>query len=56
MYDLLSDAVALPLAAAIAGVAVVVSLAWRSEMIAALGLVGAALAPALQAADTGISG
>ena len=55
MYDLVSDAVALPLAAAIAGVAVVVSLAWRSEMIAALGLVGAALAPALQAADAGIS-
>ena len=55
MYDLVSDAVALSFAAAIAGVAVVVSLAWRSEMIAALGLVGAALAPALQAADAGIS-
>ena len=55
LYDLVPDAVALPLAAVIAGVGVAISMAWRSETIAALGLVGAALAPALQAADAGIA-
>ena len=54
LYDVIPDAAALPLAALIAGVAVVVSLSWGSEMVAALGLLGAALAPALQAADAGI--
>ncbi len=54
LYDLIPDAVALPLAALIAAVAVVVSLSWGSEMVAALGLLGAALAPALQAVDAGI--
>ena len=47
-------AAALGIAAAIAGLAVAVSLAWGSELVAALGLVGAALAPGLQALDSGI--
>ena len=54
LYDLVPDAAALGIAAAIAGVAVAVSLAWDSELVAALGLVGAALAPALEALDTEI--
>ena len=48
------DAAALAIAAAIAGLAVAVSLAWGSELVATLGLVGAALAPALEALDSGI--
>jgi uncharacterized membrane protein len=51
-YDLVPDWLALPLAAAIAAVATVVALRWNSQLIAALGLLGAALAPALQALDT----
>lgn len=54
LYGLVPDAVALAIAGGIAGVAVVVSLAWGAELVAALGLVGAALAPALEAADAGI--
>jgi uncharacterized membrane protein len=54
LYGLVPDAAALAIAAGIASVAVVVSLAWGSELVAALGLVGAALAPALEAADAGI--
>jgi hypothetical protein len=54
LYELVPDPAALTIAAAIAGVAVVVSLAWGSELVAALGLIGAALAPALEAADTEI--
>ena len=56
LYGLVPDALALVLAGGIAGVAVVVALAWGSELVAALGLVGAALAPALEAADAGIEG
>ena len=54
LYHLVPDAAALAIAAAIAGLAVAVSLAWGSELVAALGLVGAALAPALEALDSGI--
>jgi len=54
LYDLVPDAAALAIAAGIAGLAVAVSLAWGSELVAALGLVGAALAPALEALDDGI--
>jgi len=54
LYHLVPDAAALGIAAAIAGVAVAVSLVWGSELVAALGLVGAALAPALEALDSGI--
>jgi uncharacterized membrane protein len=50
-YDLVPDALALPLAGAIAAVATLVAVRWRSQTIAALGLIGAALAPALQALD-----
>ena len=51
-YDLVPDWLALPLAGAIAAVATVVALRWNSQVIAAIGLLGAALAPALQALDT----
>jgi uncharacterized membrane protein len=50
-YDLVPDALALPLAACIAAVATVVAVRWRAQMIAAIGLLGAALAPALQSLD-----
>ena len=51
-YDLLPDGVALPLAGVIAGAGTVVAIRWRSQVIAGIGLLGAALAPALQALDT----
>jgi uncharacterized membrane protein len=51
-YDLVPEALALPIAAVIAGVATAVALLWSSQVIAAIGLLGAALAPALQALDT----
>jgi hypothetical protein len=54
LYHLVPDAAALAIAAAIAGLAVAVSLSWSTELVAALGLVGAALAPALEALDTEI--
>src|SRR6188472_4270126 len=54
LYHLVPAAAALAIAAAIAGLAVAVSLAWGSELVAALGLVGAALAPGLEALDSGI--
>jgi hypothetical protein len=54
-YDLVPDWLALPLAGGIAAVAVVIAIAWSSETVAAIGLLGAALAPALQAIDTGLS-
>jgi uncharacterized membrane protein len=50
-YDLVPDALGLPVAGAIAAGATVVAVRWRSQTIAALGLIGAALAPALQALD-----
>ena len=54
LYGLVPDALALALAAGIAGIAVAVSLLWRSELVAVLGLVGAALAPALEGLEGGI--
>jgi len=54
-YDLVPDALALPLAAVIAAVATVVAIRWESQTIAALGLLGAALAPALQSLDTDLT-
>ena len=54
-YDLVPDWLALPLAGGLAAVAVVIAIAWSSETVAAIGLLGAALAPALQAIDTGLS-
>jgi hypothetical protein len=51
-YDLVPDALALPLAGAIAAVGTVVAVRWHSQVIAAIGLLGAALAPALQSIDT----
>jgi len=45
-YDLVSDWAALILAAAIASIGVATALAWSSELIAGLGLIGATIAPA----------
>jgi len=55
LYDLISNPVALFLAAAIAMAGVAVSLAWSAELIAALGLIGAIAAPALLATEGGLS-
>jgi hypothetical protein len=54
-YDLVPDWLALPIAGVIAAAAVVIAIAWSSEIVAAIGLVGAALAPALQAIGTGMT-
>ncbi|WP_410966498.1 DUF2339 domain-containing protein, partial [Salmonella sp. SAL4449] len=43
-YDLVPDGLALPLAGLIAAVGTVVAIRWRSQIIAAIGLLGAALA------------
>ncbi len=53
LYDLVPDWAAMLLAAGIAAVGVATALAWSSELIAGLGLVGAALAPAALGLDTG---
>ena len=53
LYDLVPDWAAMFLAAGIAAVGVATALAWSSELIAGLGLVGAALAPAALGLDTG---
>jgi uncharacterized membrane protein len=55
MYDLVSRPLALFAAAAIAAAGLAVSLAWRAELIAALGLIGAIAAPALLATQGGLS-
>lgn len=55
LYDLVPDVVALGVAAGIASLAVAVSLSWSTELVAALGLFGAALAPALQSLESGIA-
>jgi uncharacterized membrane protein len=54
-YDLLPDLAALVLAGGIAAVGVATSLAWSAELVAALGLVGAMLVPAVAVADTGVT-
>ncbi|TML71366.1 MAG: DUF2339 domain-containing protein, partial [Actinobacteria bacterium] len=51
-YDLVPDALALPLAGVIAAIATLIALRWDSQLLASIGLLGAALAPALQAIDT----
>jgi hypothetical protein len=55
LYDLVSKPVALVAAAAIAAAALAVALAWRAELVAALGLIGAIAAPGLLATEGGIS-
>jgi len=54
-YDLVPDPLALPLAGLIAAATTAVALAWGSQILAGIGLVGSALAPALQALDTGMT-
>jgi len=54
-YDLVPDALGLPIAGLIAAVGTAIAIRWHSQVIAAIGLLGAALAPALQALDTGIA-
>jgi len=59
LYGLVPDWAALLLAGGIAAVGVVTALAWSSELIAGLGLIGAALAPAavgLQAGEVSAAG
>ena len=53
LYDVVPDWGALVLAAAIAAVGVATALAWSSELIAGLGLIGATLAPAAIGLETG---
>jgi uncharacterized membrane protein len=55
LYSLVPDAVALVVAAGIAVVATATALAWRSELVAGLGLVGAALVPVGAAQDGGLT-
>ncbi len=45
LYDLIPDYAALAIAAAIAAVAVATSIAWRSQLVAGFGLIGAMLVP-----------
>jgi uncharacterized membrane protein len=54
-YDLVPDELALPFAAAIAAVGIAVAVRWRSQVIAGIALLGAALAPGLQALDTDLT-
>jgi uncharacterized membrane protein len=53
LYDLVPDWAAMLIAGGIAAVGVATALAWSSELIAGLGLVGAALAPAALGLETG---
>lgn len=53
LYDLVPDWAALAIAVGIAGVGVATALAWSSELIAGLGLIGATLAPAAIGLQTG---
>jgi uncharacterized membrane protein len=53
LYDLVPDWTAMLIAAGIAAVGVATALAWSSELVAGLGLVGATLAPAALGLDTG---
>lgn len=53
LYDLMPDWAALAVAIGIASAGVAVALAWSSELIAGLGLIGATLAPAAIGLDTG---
>ncbi|MEK6275368.1 MAG: DUF2339 domain-containing protein [Actinomycetota bacterium] len=53
LYDLVPNWAALAIAIMIASVGVATALAWSSELIAGLGLIGATLAPAALGLDTG---
>jgi uncharacterized membrane protein len=53
LYDLVPDWAAMLVAVGIAAVGVATALAWSSELIAGLGLVGAALAPAALGLESG---
>ena len=53
LYDLVPDWAAMLIAGGIAAVGVATALAWSSELIAGLGLVGATLAPAALGLDSG---
>lgn len=55
LYDLVSDLAALGIAAAIASVGLATSLLWSSELIAGIGLVGAALVPLMVLFEEDIS-
>jgi uncharacterized membrane protein len=55
LYELVPDLAALAIASGIAAVGTVVALAWRSETIAAIGLVGAALVPVSAVLDGGLT-
>jgi uncharacterized membrane protein len=55
IYELVPSWAALLIAATIAGLGLAVSLAWREEIIAAIGLVGAMVVPALLIFDTGLT-
>ena len=55
LYDLVSKPLALAAAAAIASAGLAVALAWRAELFAALGLIGAIAAPALLATEGGLT-
>jgi uncharacterized membrane protein len=55
LYDLVPKPVGLVLAAAIAAAGLAVALAWDSQVIGVLGLIGAMAAPALLALDGGLT-
>src|SRR5438067_5297877 len=55
LYDLVPKPLALLLASLIATAGVAVSLAWRAQIVAAIGLVGATVVPALVAFDGGVT-
>jgi uncharacterized membrane protein len=55
LYDFLPDWGALLIAAGIAAIGLAVSLAWRAEIVAGIGLIGAMTTPALLIFDTGAS-
>jgi uncharacterized membrane protein len=53
LYDLVTPAAALGVAAGIASLGVFLALRWSSQLLAAIGLLGAIAAPAAEALDTG---
>ena len=55
LYGLVPDLAALAIATGIAAVGTAISLAWRSELVASIGLVGATLVPIAAAFDGGIT-
>jgi hypothetical protein len=55
LYDMVSKPAALVLAAAIAGVGLATSLAWASEIVAGLGLLGAMVVPGMLVFQGGLS-